>query len=288
MLTLRDRHLGALHIALPFVLAAFVAVFGWHTGEAIAGPPAALEHFASTPADPSATPIMIVFNPFAEALDDPFSLFAESGGPLIAHDEAEFETLLGQYEFDPRFMGTVVVTDGVISPQWPPSDFGDAHVRLTIFDQATLDEWEQTQYTPGFLQDPPRIIDEVPEIGEAVFDMELWQREGHASMGYYHMRVRAPDGAIALVSAEHETQVVANQLVGGDKMITRAGPWWWLCCLSQFVICETIHQILPFLPLNCYSDCWWACRWGGVSNPCHSCDPWGLSLVLRYFVPGGH
>ncbi len=67
------------------------------------------------------------------------------------------------------------------------------------------------------------------------------------------------------------------------------GPWWPLCCSTQYSICNAIHGIPfigPLLCSNCYSSCYLSCRYGCINNPCHSCDPCGLTWLLCRFVPG--
>ena len=64
-----------------------------------------------------------------------------------------------------------------------------------------------------------------------------------------------------------------------------------VCCVSQHAFCTAINGIPfigPLLCSNCYSRCYTACRYGCISDPCHSCDPCGFTWLLCHVVPGAH
>jgi len=177
----------------------------------------------------------------------------------------------------PRDIPDQVVEEAEWPLQWPD-------VWTTVFDLATLEVWAQTGFVPGFMEGIS--TDEPVPVEQAVFDLEMITASPSGTLEYYQMRVRRSDGAITLVS---------RGIVGGESEPAvaergRAGFWWPWCCGTQYFFCNAIRG-LPFIgPLlcpECYNSCLVRCLRGG-SNPCHSCDPCGLSQFFCHIVPGGH
>jgi hypothetical protein len=218
-------------------------------------------------------PILVEYNPF-ELLN-----VVEMGeGHYLATTEAEFGALLGQYADEAGFVGTIVWNDFNEATPLPACDYGDMHLRITVYDQDTLDGWSQTEYTPGFLQEPPMILETPPSIEEAAFDMTLWLHESAEVIGIYRMRVASADGAIAMVSAVHMTPA-GEVIEPGD--LPRAGPWHPLCCGVQAVFCTIGRQIAPHYCIkNCFV-CSLSCRIYKINDdPCHRCDPCGVPSII--------
>jgi len=278
MRTLVKRHPWTVGVGLPLLLLGVLALsFGLLTNEATADPPQEQLAGVAAPAEPKTRPgIVVVYYPFEDLL----GTMEHQDGWYITDSETEFESLLSQYADDADFAGTLVWDDGTSAIAHPPTERGSVHVRTVVFDIDTLLWWRQEEFTPGFLLDPPLILDDVPDESEAVFDMKLWQREGEDRVGVYHMRVRAADGA---VSARRRLSPVEP----GPSDHQSRGFWWpWACCPSQAIWCNLFHTLFPWWCPNCVAcvaDCW-----DGGSNPCHSCGLCGFSDVLCHIVPLAH
>jgi len=71
------------------------------------------------------------------------------------------------------------------------------------------------------------------------------------------------------------------------------GPWYPRCCESQMIFCWLFRR-LPFIGWfipsgfcsECADECW--DEYPVRDDPCHSCDPWGMSGVLCRFLPWAH
>jgi len=252
--------------------------------EAEGGPPSNVVSAVAAQADSAepVTEIVVVLYPF----EDELGPLEQPDGWLIAQDETEFASLLSEHSGDAGFIGTIVWTDGSSTMEWPPTDAGSIHLKTTVFDFDTLALWRQEEYTPGLLLDPPEILDDAPVVDEAVFDLRLWQQEGANVAGVYHMRVRASDGGVALVSRSVRAIDARGYDEDGDNNTDR-GFWWpWACCPSQQLFCSLFHHYCPWVCADCNScvhDCW-----AGGQNPCHSCGVCGFSDVLCEFVPFAH
>jgi len=153
----------------------------------------------------------------------------------------EFETTVDALTSAELLTGVAIITpiEGVV-----PMPV-DVQVWATVYDQATLDYWAQTQYVPAFLNGV--CVPEIPTIQEAVFDLD----------------VIAPD---------------ADSVIYPMKLRIR------ICCHVQRLNCTIVRQLLgsywgPIVCGNC-ETCFQQCMNCSVSNPWHSRDPCGLSLIL--------
>jgi hypothetical protein len=203
-------------------------------------------------------------------------------GLFITPDRDEFAAAVEAYMSAGSLAGAAVIApDGPIDPNDPP-----AYVQgwATVYDQATLDMWNQTGFEPAFVDGV--VVDEV-DISEAVFDLDVVAP--NADGDYYHLkaRVRASDGAVAVV---FYNSCFSSVILAQAEGRCNAG-WWWqhgkICCHTQMVFCSLARQLLgpilgPCICGNC-NTCYQQCLNCAVSNPCHSCDPCGLSIVLCYW-----
>ena len=248
--------------------------------EAEGGPPSNVVSAVAAQADSAepVTEIVVVLYPF----EDELGPLEQPDGWLIAQDETEFASLLSEHSGDAGFIGTIVWTDGSSTMEWPPTDAGSIHLKTTVFDFDTLALWRQEAYTPGFLLDPPEMLDDAPGMDETAMVVRFCQVEGDGAAGCYQMRFRAPDGA-----------VFARRLMSPIKAVPygeqgpRGGFWYPLCCLSQVIFCNWAHTLCPSCCTQCAS-CFADCLYQQVANPCHSCHLCGLSDILCHIVPGAY
>lgn len=226
----------------------------------------------------SELPILVILDETATppALDpDPMD------SVIITDDPEEFQGVVALHASLNDLGGVAVIS---ASPSVYPLP-ADIQVWATIYSQETLDFWNQTAYTPAFLQGV--VVPEVPGIEDAAFDLDIIAPDADAILQHLKLRIRCNDGAAAVVFMVPTGIASANYCIEDG---CNAGPWWQrgrICCHTQRLFCHLIKQKLPgvFLFLGCrnceqcYQDCWY-CR---VSNPCHSCDPCGLSIILCHF-----
>ncbi|MEW6200058.1 MAG: hypothetical protein AB1601_15520 [Planctomycetota bacterium] len=203
---------------------------------------------------------------------------------VVTDDPQEFQDLVALHASLNDLGGVAVISS---SPSVYPLP-ADIQVWATIYSQETLDFWNQTAYTPAFLQGV--VVPEVPGIEDAAFDLDVIAPDADAILQHPKLRVRCSDGAAAVVFMVPTGIASANSCIEDG---CNAGPWWRrkipftevrVCCGVQRAICHVVRRLLPS-PLGqigcgdcdqCYHDCQ-ECR---VSNPCHSCDRCGGSLIL--------
>jgi hypothetical protein len=172
-----------------------------------------------------------------------------------------------------------------------PPPVGQVQVSATVYDQATLDYWAQTQYVPAFINEVE--VTEIPSVQEAVFDLDISAPDADGVIWDMKVRVRRSDGAAAVVSFGSTRITQLPQ----DAILCNAGPWWHrgepgyhLCCEVQHAICTVVRQLLGSFwgPIVCGSceTCYQQCANCSGNNPCHSCDPCGLMWILCHWF--GH
>lgn len=228
-----------------------------------------------------------------------------AGDKLVARTNTEFSELIEAYAGYPRFLGTIVVTDDLNVPSvWPPAAAGATHLRLTFHDLAHYTEvWQkrlEEGWTPGFIDKQMAFPPPSPE--EVLLTIDWWQRLDHETSVLARMAVRAEDGAIAIVSMKWSSNPIET---GQDLYAERAprrriaqrgvercdaGPWWQffqLCCHSQAFFCDLVGWLFLCSAEEC-TVCVNQCMTCSVDNPCHSCDPCGLTWLLCKIIPGGH
>jgi hypothetical protein len=204
---------------------------------------------------------------------------------IVTDDPQEFEDIVVLHASLSDLGGVAVIST---SPSVYPLP-ADIQVWATIYSQETLDLWNQTAYTPAFLQGV--VVPEVPAIEDAAFDLDVMAPDADAILQHLKLRIRCSDGAAAVVFMVPTGIASANYCIEDG---CNAGPWWRrtivvggvevrICCGVQRTICHVVRRLLVWLgPAicgdceQCYQDCQ-DCR---VSNPCHSCDPCGGSLIL--------
>jgi len=211
---------------------------------------------------------------------------------VVTDSASDFALLVECLQEEDAFVGTVVVSafaPGEIEP-WPVVSCSKTNAWVTVYDSATLESWSQTQFTPGFMNQ--QEAETIPSVAEAVFDLDVVAPTVINTVEHYKFRVRRLDGAIAIVLQETLGECTPQQAAGGSSCPPgcNAGPWWCACCSTQYAICNAIRSIAfigPLLCSDCYQRCYVNCR-NCPSNPCHSCDPCGLSWLLCRIVPFGH
>jgi len=224
---------------------------------------------------------------------------------IVAQSVPEFAELIEVYNGDSHLRGTLVVTDDPNVPAvWPPVDAGATHLRLTFHDLAYYTEiWQRrldNGWTPGFIHKQMAFPPPSPE--EIIFTIDWWQRLDEENSVLAKMAVSAEDGAIAIVSMEWTTDPIGlDQDLSNDRTPRRrlayrgvercdAGPWWQLfqlCCHSQVFFCDLVGWLFGCSSADC-TTCFDKCMACSVDDPCHSCDPCGLSWLLCHIIPGGH
>jgi hypothetical protein len=202
-----------------------------------------------------------------------------TGGLFITADRVEFAAAVEAYMSAGSLAGAAVIaTDAPGDPNEPPPY---VHGWATVYDQATLDMWNETGYEPAFVNGV--IVPEV-DISEAVFDVDVVAPNADGDYHHLKVRVRASDGAAAVVFYNSSgISVTLNQVA--DRC--DAGRWWQhgkICCHTQMIFCSLIRQLLgstlgPLICGNC-NTCYQQCLNCSVANPCHSCYPCGLSEIL--------
>ncbi len=171
-------------------------------------------------------------------------------------------------------------------------------IEVNVLDLSTIEEWGQTGFNP-FNKKATRLSSPAVKIrgdiglpgggrgdfviaaGDTGTWVESWILTDDGGVG-------SPFGTSALESAG---VAAAPWVLPPQNKGCGGGPWWWACCWSQYTICYAINSIPvigPLLCSNCYSSCYQTCRYGCINNPCHSCDPCGLTWLLCHFVPGGN
>jgi len=169
---------------------------------------------------------------------------------------------------------------------------GDIRVWATVYDQATLNYWIENQITPAFLNEVE--VTEIPTLQQAVFDLDIIAPDADNIMYHMKVRIRGSDGAAAVVFMNPTGGIAHFQQEQAIRC--NAGPWWHrgepthhVCCDTQHVICIVVRQLLgwlgPFVCGDC-DACFQQCNNCQGANPCHDCDPCGLSWVLCHWF--GH
>ena len=269
------------------ILAVVGAMLAFKPGPAVADGPV-----GGVPVAPPPTPLpsVIVYQPVSDLPE-----WVPSDDEALATTEAEFQSLLQQYADLPGFRGTIIVTDDPNTTEtWPPVDTGVTHLRIRFRDVAYYNNVWVPQigddWIPGFLD---RVeVDPAPTPGEGLYDMDVWQVTDESTATIVTLRVAVADGAIGVVS----TEVVAYESQPlGERAGCSAGDWWQFgrtCCRSQRFLCHANVWIVACAfhdhPLACAftcfvmdcDDCYQDCMNCQPSNPCHSCDPCGLSWIL--------
>jgi hypothetical protein len=258
----RSKLKRALWVLAP--ICCLVGVVTWH------------EVLADDPPPPEDSAVVVVLDqvtPGSEPDPDP------TDDAIITADQHEFETTVDALTSAELLTGVGIITpiEGVV-----PMPV-DVQVWATVYDQATLDYWAQTQYVPAFLNGV--CVPEIPTIQEAVFDLDVIAPDADSVI--YHMKlcIRNSDGAAAVVFMVPTGGI--SQITQVEGVRCDAGPWWHrgrICCHVQRLNCTIVRQLLgsywgPIVCGNC-ETCFQQCMNCSVSNPCHSCDPCGLSLIL--------
>lgn len=252
------------------------------------------------PIEPVPVPVVIVYQPL-EGLPE----WVASDGEAVAASVTEFESMVAQFSGNPNFRGTLTVTDNPdFGATWPPTDFGSVHIRLRFYDVAYYQNvWEpelDNDWVPGFLDEQEAAT--TPAVEDALYDLDVWQRVDNETAKIVTLRIGAADGAVSYVT---QSLIPCDPIPvppGGattSVVHCNAGPWWQLkqtCCRSQETMCRKLAWIVGCFKQNkpwaCLArcaltdcgDCVENCDECKVHNPCHSCDPCGLSWIFcRYF-----
>ena len=140
-----------------------------------------------------------------------------------------------------------------------------------VDDQLEYACWEAEKFEP-LLEETISLDDEVvrvlilaPDEQDNWYEAEMWMNK---------------DGNLAMYNMNPVYEPSCSQSLSAIR-ISRisAGPFYPPCCYIQKSICNTIQRILWWLNLNC-TGCANNCLNDPSNNPCHSCDPWGLSWIL--------
>jgi len=241
-----------------------IGIVTWH--EVRADDPAA-------PKDPAVVVVLDQVTPGPQPDPDP------TDDAIITATEDEFEATVDALASAELLTGAAIITP--VEPIEPMPV--DVQVWATVYDQATLDYWAQTQYTPAFLNEV--CVPEIPTVEEAVFDLDIIAPDADNVIYHMKVRIRGSDGAAALVFMNPTGGIAQIEQVQGVRC--DAGPWWHrgrICCHVQRLNCTIVRQLLGFYwgPIVCGNceTCFQQCMNCSVSNPCHSCDPCGLSWIL--------
>jgi len=198
---------------------------------------------------------------------------------------------------DPLAQAASSASDGLPSPSLPggcsgggePHEPGDPDVTMSlyVYNEAVLQAWSGTGYTPLFMNEV--VVDDVPPIEEAAFDIGYSITDTDGTIYSGRLRVRDSDGALAVVTATTTlgaTVAAAGTLCDADPTCG-AGDFWQcghFCCGTQRVACYLFHFIPfigPFLCSNCDSCVGSCCDC--VNNPCHSCSGCGFTWFWNRF-----
>lgn len=169
-------------------------------------------------------------------------------------------------------------------------------VWTTIHNQEMLDHWAEIEFMPSLEE-----VDEVP-MEEAVLDMDIIAPDADGACQHMKMRIRGSDGAVAVVFVQRcgiddftDGDIwFGEQDVRGWSPCPGAGPYWPVCCWVQGQCCNFWQRLLWWFPSSifncngCAGECWGCNKSHPVNDPCHTCDPWGMSLFLCKFIPFGH
>ena len=250
------------------------------------------------PLAPEVGPVTVVLNSLADRLPPR----PEGDGKVVTGTAMGLAGLIEANQWDRRFQGTLVVTDDPSVPaDWPPTDRGATHVRLTFHDLDYYTEvWRprmEAGWTPGLLNEEMAFPPPGPD--EVIFTIDWWQRIDEENTLLARIAVRAEDGAVAIVSMSwgrepirgNRTPSVERGTHGtADRKLDRcdAGPWWQLfqlCCHSQAYFCDLVGWLLGCTATEC-TTCFNQCMFCTVDDPCHACDPCGLTWLICKIVPG--
>lgn len=233
--------------------------------------------------------------------------WSASGSELVVTSEVDFETRIAQLSGNPNFQGTLLVTDDPdFGAPWPPVDAGSVHIRIRFYDvdyyQSVWEPELDNDWVPGFLDEQEAATPTAVE--DALYDLDVWQRVDNETAKIVTLRIGAADGAVSYVT---QSLVPCDPIPAGEMTMSagncNAGPWWKLygiphrrCCYSQRTLCRSGAWIVACAFHGNRSACRSRCRAMDCdscfdecydcvdSNPCHSCDPCGLSWILcRYF-----
>ena len=243
-----------------------IVLLGWFAPPAPGTPPR-----LPAPASgqtPAVRPYAIVHNPLAGDLPGTTSRYVRR-----ATSPERFAQQQARGAQTPSYVGSLLIqVAGPNQPTWVAPPGGQVHVRATVHDLAAVQTWARDGITPGYLNQVE--VDEIAD-GETALEVEVYQRLPNG-LSYVRFRIRAADGACTLQEAR----------LDGDIVAVQAGPWWPVCCGSQWLLCELSRALSPNACGSCYEACLLRCLSSG-SDPCHSCGDCGLSSFLCRFVPGG-
>ncbi|RMF77717.1 MAG: hypothetical protein D6744_11030 [Planctomycetota bacterium] len=222
---------------------------------------------------------------------------------LVAGNEQEFQTLVTAHEDDADFAGTLIFTDDAAVGVWPPTTKGAFHFRLRLRDLAYYnDVWAPNiaaGWTPGFVNE--LVADPTPSVADSVMVIDTWEALSADVAKVSRIRIAKADGAAGVVFTHLVVSepLLAPQTIAANGGIpipalgggNCGGPFHRLgvCCITQAIFCQITTTLGGCQLQNgatcvtCVADCF-ACN---GSNPCHSCDPCGLThflaCVLRVF-----
>jgi len=203
-----------------------IGIVTWH--EVRADDPAA-------PKDPAVVVVLDQVTPGPQPDPDP------TDDAIITATEDEFEATVDALASAELLTGAAIITP--VEPIEPMPV--DVQVWATVYDQATLDYWAQTQYTPAFLNEV--CVPEIPTVEEAVFDLDIIAPDADNVIYHMKVRIRGSDGAAALVFMNPTGGIAQIEQVQGVRC--DAGPWWHrgrICCHVQRLNCTIVRQLLGF------------------------------------------
>ncbi len=255
--------------------AALAAVLAANT---FAGPPTGDLSTGEGGQTPARPPLALVHNQFGALLPGQTSQHVR-----VAHTAQGFVLRASRLAARSDYVGTLEVRPpDPNQAAWVAPPGGLTHVRATVHDAAAIAGWAQAGVTPGYLLGIE--TGDLPPLSETAFVGEVLLRRGNGETVYVRFRVRSSDGVCAVAEVQRNGQVVPPD---GGPAEQAAGPWWPVCCGSQWLLCELSRVISPGTCSDCYTPCLLRCLMGG-SNPCHSCGACGLSDFLCRFIPGAH
>lgn len=236
-------------------------------------------------------PRVVVYQPLAQ-----LQPWEPTANQVVATTEAEFVSLVAQFSTDPDFVGTIIITDGPApGGTWPPCTEGTNHVWLRFNDLSYYQNvWLpsiQSGWTPGYAQGIE--ADPAPKASQAVCTVRQWSVDDPSARSNEHrrtlMRIAKTGGAFGVVWSVIEAGD-PNPLPKSTLSATGcdAGPWWPTCCRTQELFCNLLCGWMRLLGISICDSCVQNCDNCSVANPCHSCDPCGLTWLLCQFVPGAH
>lgn len=161
-------------------------------------------------------------------------------------------------------------------------------VEINIQDMNKLRAWEQAGFNPfqestGMSEPALYIKGDIALVEGGRGEFIIASGDSGSWLESWKMR----DGPSTLLRSDGR---LAIGKAGAAVQGCDAGPFWQflrLCCRTQYLFCNAISRI-PFIGWFCKNkcqSCTKACD-DCVKNPCHSCDPCGLTWLLCRIVPG--